>query len=181
MVENVRLAEVVRFSNHPQNRIIRDNHVDEIKDCILSNGIEQIPTIIVSIKTNNIVDGHHRQVAIADLMKENKINPNLTIGVQWRYLETLEDELAAIKDYQMHSKAWAPNDFFESFKQVNENYQRLDSFISSCARLNKRSTRVALAIIFGKTYSQKKFNDGQLILTEDDINEGLENYMQIDK
>ena len=173
----------ISFGTHPLNRNISHKHVEEIKERILASGLKGFPAIIVSVKTHNILDGQHRLQAIHELLDESKMYLNEHIDVQWKYCNNLDDEFELIKAYNNEVKHWGSSDFFRSNKMVNDSYRRLESFIKECPRLRggSSSSRAAHAIIFGKSYNRKDFNDGKFQMDNDDYKRGIKMYQEIER
>ena len=187
-VEMITIKEVKNLGlhYHSQNREVNQAHVNHIKEFITDNdkgaALSHMGTVIVSIKSRNLLDGQHRVQACLELLEEKVLSPTDTLPFQWIWCADESEEYEEIKRFNNTGKRWTSWDYFRGNKMLNENYRRLESFIKECPKLRgKNSTRPAYALLFGKSYNRADFNAGKFTMTEEDRQRGLKMYNEIER
>ena len=181
------IGQCKNFKFHKQNRKVTSKQkIAEIKKAIMSYGLERMPALIVSETTQNIIDGQHRYVAIQELLQENKVRLTDTICVQWINCKTSEDEYREIIKHNGKMTPWKIRDYVNSHEQTNENYKRFRDFARECdllhaSRSKTTADRAALAVIFGTSIRSKALRDGEIVVTEEDVERGRKNYKEIEQ
>ena len=181
------IGQCKNFKFHKQNRKVTSKQkIAEIKKAIMSYGLERMPALIVSETTQNIIDGQHRFVAIQELLHENKLRLTDTVCIQWINCKTSEDEYHEIIKHNGKMTPWKIRDYVNSHEQTNENYKRFRDFARECdllhaSRSKVTADRAALAVIFGTSIRSKELRDGEIIVTEEDVERGRKNYKEIEQ
>lgn len=164
------------FGKNQENRVVSHSHVQRLKREMLKS-FDLFPAITVNKKTNNIIDGQHRNEAYIGLMKDNLLPAEAKLKVM--YVDVApDDEILRICDANQNSKNWGVDDFIARYvKNGNESYVTLEKWClehSLCVE-NKKNKRIPKyrygAAILKGTSCSGTLKTGDFTVTEEEIAE----------
>lgn len=142
-IKEVGLETAKCFGKNQENRVISHSHVQKLKREML-NSFEMFPPITVNIRTNNIIDGQHRNDAYVSLMKEKLLPEDAKLKVMYVNVEP-EEEINLICNANQNSKNWGVDDFIARYvKNGNKSYVALEKWCleHSLCVITKQNKRI---------------------------------------
>lgn len=168
------------FTLNRCNRVINTNHLKKIKNEMI-NHLNNMPPILVNLKTGNIIDGQHRHEAYCKLVEKGVLSEDTTIDVNFINISE-EEELNAIIGANINSKGWGIENFVDAYaKGGNENYIKLkewtlkhDFFYNRNKKngeISKIKYRYAACCMTGE-YSDNHIKDGTFQIKDESLKIG---------